>query len=455
VVGLPTDGSVSVAGLPTEQTGTGCSNFESIRLDLLEGLNLVDDCNKECRDRVGCTGFGFQPFDCGGDQAVGKGGCYLWLGDCTIEINHCWNNYVVPEVERKPTPWVLVNSKTGCSNWEDANIADATTEPNAVACGLKCDGRSDCVGWNFQPRDCWEQEKAAWKGACYLWRSHCEQERVGCWDLYQQVGRESIVRAESGDRSLLLLPQVGRPMLTPEPADTSMLCLSLVTPWTDEKKLIAGQFEGGRGIFDCDEYAVYSSEELDLAPGLRSRKIDSDLVCEKGGELGTWLNTDIFLALWAKVLDEGRFTMHAWTAKVDADAVFLPNRLRRLLMRHSEDPQGVYLNNCKLGMQGPLEVFSRNALQALSRGKELCLQHFARLCSGPCKWGEDTFLDQCLSKVLNVTRGFERALLQEERCDPPPGWQACTAPGIAAFHPFKTVQGYRDCLDSANAVDAA
>ncbi|CAK0837354.1 unnamed protein product [Prorocentrum cordatum] len=216
-----------------------------------------------------------------------------------------------------------------------------------------------------------------------------------------------------------------------------------------------GQFEAGRGIFDCDEYAVYSNEELDLAPGLRSRKIDSDLRCEKGGEFGTALNTDIFLALWAKVLDEGRFMLHGWTAKVDPDAVFLPNRLRSLLTRHSESPQGAYLNNCKMGMHGPVEVFSRNALQAFGRGKDHCLQHFTGLCSGPCKWGEDMFLDQCLWKVLNVTREFEWALLQEDHCDPPPGWQACNAPGIAAFHPFKTVKGYQECLGSASAVDAA
>lgn len=315
------------------------------------------------------------------------------------------------------------------------------------------DGDED---WSFaeavahDPRDCCD--RCVGNDGCYAWvwlktTGHCF--------LKGNSPRTSLAKIPNDDAVSGQPSQVGRSMPTTDPGHKSMLCLSLVIPWTDEKELIAGQFESGRGIFDCDEYAVYSNEELDLAPGLRSRKIDSDLKCEYGGEFGTALNTDIFLALWAKVLDEARFLFHGWTAKVDPDAVFLPTRLRSLLTRHSERPQGVYLNNCKMGMHGPLEVFSRNALQAFGRGTEQCLQHFTSLCSGPCKWGEDMFLDQCMSKVLNVTSEFEWALLQEDHCDPPPGWQACNAPGIAAFHPFKTVEGYRDCLDSANAVDAA
>jgi hypothetical protein len=248
------------------------------------------------------------------------------------------------------------------------------------------------------------------------------------------------------------LPSEGSISVT-SPGGASILCLSLVIPWTDERQLVKGQFQAGRSIFACDEYAVYSNQVLDIAPGLRSGKIDSDLVCEKGGEFGTALNTDIFLALWDKVLKEGRFMLHGWTVKVDPDAVFMPNRLRSLLTRHSEGPKGVYLNNCKLGMHGPIEVFSKNAVQALGRGKDHCVEHFIGLCSGPCNWGEDMFLDQCLSKVLNVTREFEWALLQEDHCNPPPGWEACQTPGIAAFHPFKTVAGYHDCWSNANAVD--
>mmetsp|Transcript_31192 Transcript_31192/g.83443 ORF Transcript_31192/g.83443 Transcript_31192/m.83443 type:complete len:647 (-) Transcript_31192:159-2099(-) len=235
----------------------------------------------------------------------------------------------------------------------------------------------------------------------------------------------------------------------------SMFCFALMMPDSYEQNLLKFQHGEGTGIFGCSEYAVYSNSVIEVAEGVKTHVVDSTLKCGKGGEFGTALNTDIFLALWAKVLDEGRFMLHGWTAKVDPDAVFLPNRLRSLLTRHSESPQGAYLNNCKMGMHGPVEVFSRNALQAFGRGKDHCLQHFTGLCSGPCKWGEDMFLDQCLWKVLNVTREFEWALLQEDHCDPPPGWQACNAPGIAAFHPFKTVKGYQECLGSASAVDAA
>jgi len=141
------------------------------------------------------------------------------------------------------------------------------------------------------------------------------------------------------------------------------------------------------------------------------------------------------MKLWKEVFRLRRFRRHDWTVKVDADSVFFPSRLRYALLIHNEAPGGVYLNNCKLGMHGPLEVFSKNAVDAFQSGQQHCETHFNELCSGDCQWGEDMFVDQCLWKVLGVKRVSNSNLLVEDHCEPPVGWQACTDTEKVVFHP--------------------
>lgn len=209
------------------------------------------------------------------------------------------------------------------------------------------------------------------------------------------------------------------------------------------------QFEEGASIFACDAYMVYSSRTIHLAPGLITFPIGSDLKCELGGEFQTALNTGIFLKVWETIINDGRFQFHDWTVKVDPDAVFFPERLRLELIDMKEAENGVYLNNCKYGLHGPLEVFSRNAVRAFARGKDHCADHFNKACSGPCAWGEDMYIDQCLSKVLNVNRTNDYSLLLEDHCDPPDNWDDCKEATTVTFHPFKSADSYRRCLLAA------
>jgi len=109
------------------------------------------------------------------------------------------------------------------------------------------------------------------------------------------------------------------------------------------------------------------------------------------------------------------------------------------------------LNNCRHGLHGPIEVFSRNAVRSWARGSPRCVKHFTKLCSGPCLWGEDMFIDQCLWKVLGVKRQDEFKLLVEDHCDPPEGWADCKNGSMASFHPFKSLSGYKGCVERASA----
>jgi len=187
-----------------------------------------------------------------------------------------------------------------------------------------------------------------------------------------------------------------------------------------------------------------------VVPGILTGVVNSNLTCSKGGEFGTVLNTDIFMAVWREVIKDGLYLQTSWTVKVDPDCVFFPARLRRVLSVHAEAPQGVYLNNCWRGMHGPLEVFSRNAVKAWADGSKRCVRFFTKKCSGTCQWGEDMFVDQCLWKVLKVRRDNVYDVLIEDHCDAPKGWRDCKQSAISAFHPFKSKRDYVRCLVNAD-----
>lgn len=223
-------------------------------------------------------------------------------------------------------------------------------------------------------------------------------------------------------------------------------------PDSYEQTLLFIQHEKGMGLFACDGMAIYSNKLIKVAPGAVTRIVNSDLKCHMGGEFHTAMNTDIFLAVWRKVYSDGQFWAYHWTLKADPDTVFFPSRLYPLLQKYGEmeTPHGIYLNNCKYGLHGPIEIFSRKAVQALQTGAQRCKHAFQTRCGGkPCAWGEDMFIDQCLWKVLDVKREDSFKLLLEDHCDPPKDWDDCKDPTTVAFHPFKKAEKYSECVDNA------
>merc|ERR1719362_2288610 len=141
------------------------------------------------------------------------------------------------------------------------------------------------------------------------------------------------------------------PTWLPAPsAGTSLYCWALMVATSYERGLLAGQYKQHASIFACNEFEVYSNMSVDLVPGLKSKAVTVNLQCKYGGEFKTALNTPIFITVWSQVVEDARYLEHDWTAKVDADAVFIPERLRMLVTGVTEEPTGVYLTNCKLGM---------------------------------------------------------------------------------------------------------
>jgi len=102
-------------------------------------------------------------------------------------------------------------------------------------------------------------------------------------------------------------------------------------------------------------------------------------------------------------------------------------------------PDAMYINNCKFGLHGPIEVLSQRAVTIYVEGLSQC----NNLLVHP--WGEDKFMDRCMLE-LGVTRVNEFGLLNEIACGETP---APCGDADVAFHPFKSVHSYFACWEYA------
>merc|ERR1712071_514131 len=95
-----------------------------------------------------------------------------------------------------------------------------------------------------------------------------------------------------------------------------------------------------------------------------------------------------FYQVWLKVRELGKWEQADWTVKVDADAVFITQRLRSYLSQIKGDsPHGLYLENCnnvEYGFFGHLEVISRTGTQVLTKYLENCHEEFAPCADEGC-----------------------------------------------------------------------
>jgi len=265
---------------------------------------------------------------------------------------------------------------------------------------------------------------------------------VGCARLQRSSAAPST--ADSGPSSSTSLET----MLAYQAArfnPASLFCFSLMLPWGPERKLIQWQLTHEKSIFACNEWAVYSNATLELGGSVSTRVVHTNLECPIGGKWHTRLNTPIFIKLWKQVFQDGQFRLAAWTAKVDPDAVFVASRLRGVVattaLAKAQEGRGMFFDNCeyKQSLHGALEVLSRKALEVYGdESKDKC---DARIMQ------EDVYLRSCLLYKLKVANfQGDWKILAEEYCywD----WKTCQNDHVA-FHPFKTLEAYKECLTSA------
>merc|ERR1712203_934985 len=123
----------------------------------------------------------------------------------------------------------------------------------------------------------------------------------------------------------------------------------------------------------------------------------------KRKKTGTWINSEIFIATWKRIQEEGLWQDKDWTVKVDVDAIFLPSRLRTYVENMEVTPNGMYLENCKyvnFGFFGSLEVLSHNAAATYMANLDDCTSALnykgSEKITGNEPWGEDLFAQRCM-----------------------------------------------------------
>jgi len=221
----------------------------------------------------------------------------------------------------------------------------------------------------------------------------------------------------------------------------------------------------GASLFGCEAYKVYSDVETWLSPGqvntVRVDDVNGDFHFAKRKLTGTWVNSPMFLQIWKAIRTEGLWASHDWTVKTDADAVFLPMRLRTKLTSQKVTSSGIYIENCKyvnFGFFGSLEVVSHDGFSKFLANIEDCSKALnwkgKEKDTGMEAWGEDLFMQRCMD-LHGVDKVAAWDLSTDSMCKAfrPAGqkknakWRPnCALTSTAAMHPFLKPYDYFECL---------
>jgi len=235
------------------------------------------------------------------------------------------------------------------------------------------------------------------------------------------------------------------------PRLSSLFCFAVFRVKTYEMGLIELQLDRGIGIFACDETMLLADAKMSLGT-IRKHGKDVEVRTHTFKQMpvglsqdGSAANTALFMKVWDVVLEFEAYKRHAWTIKVDPDAVLLPDRARQHVLKYAG--QNVYVVNCNKYpdsnnfpmMYGPVEMFSKEAIETY---RELGWHCASELDWS--MWGEDYYLTHCMDHI-HVTRVNDFELVGDNSCT----GAVCSDSMSAAFHPFKDVKTWVDCLDDA------
>jgi len=239
----------------------------------------------------------------------------------------------------------------------------------------------------------------------------------------------------------------------------TLFCFAVVRTVGYEAGLMSALQQRQISIFACEDYAVYSNGGPLWVGSVQAKEIKSGEIkmgnmSQNGTTTTSWLNTKIFLDAWDLVFEDGRWWSHAWTVKVDPDAVFFPHRLQVRLYPYYQagatDGPALYVANCdrswngepyELKIFGSLEVFTRNAV-----GMYKAFGHRCRESLDWHRWGEDFFMQQCMN-MLQVQAINGVSFMADNNCYP----GACGDPTKVAYHAYKDLGSYLACWGQSNA----
>lgn len=214
----------------------------------------------------------------------------------------------------------------------------------------------------------------------------------------------------------------------------STFCFMLLQPYSDDVKLVSEQSRLGKGIFSCDHSAVYSSQQLELPSGLKTRKIYSSQMAEKGGQWNVELNTDVTMALFREVLKDPEWRQARWMIFVDPQCVFSAPKLHRLLARQGLVDTLAFLVSPSVGFPSYFQVMSQSALKTLAEKSRAC--YWQMRYWGDTQYHDSMWLDTCLKQTVNARRVEVSELVGTTK--------GCHHSHVAAW-PMETVDAQRKC----------
>jgi len=212
---------------------------------------------------------------------------------------------------------------------------------------------------------------------------------------------------------------------------TSLFCFCVVMwgnpptkPFWDSEAALANNIKNThRSIMACDEHAFFEGSALGY------------------GDVSSINNIDSFIGAWEKVRQDGRWQQHDWTVKVDADAVFFPDRLR-MHIEALRTPQGsrVYLRNINFKFQflGAIEVLTKQGLQRYFEKSMVCKDKVGH------QGGEDYYMLSCLDGI-GIDHQTDFQLLNDKYA----ATGNCNDGWVVAFHFYKKVSSWNACHDAA------
>jgi hypothetical protein len=232
----------------------------------------------------------------------------------------------------------------------------------------------------------------------------------------------------------------------------ALFCTSIMLWWTYEVGLLKEHLKHKVGIFACTEWAVYSNKTVSLGKEdgktVHSDVMPGSLKCKFGGKAHTALNTPIFRRFWDSLKKNPKSWRNDWIVKADPDTVFFPSRLTEMLKNRWKKAEGspgyaMWLNNCQLGLHGPIEVFSKQAFGLYHKKKNMCDDLTVEYPQ------EDAWLGACFKKMgVGKMDAYNLLLEWQWACNERPSSADNKPPCYAkqvSFHPFKSVKTWFQC----------
>merc|ERR1711920_816926 len=162
---------------------------------------------------------------------------------------------------------------------------------------------------------------------------------------------------------------------------------------------------------------------------------------------GSIKNVDVFMDIWHQVQFASNYSDYDWTVKVDADAVFFPDRLKAHL-EGLRAPKGapIYLENVdyKFKFMGALEILSKEAVDVFLENKDTCRDKLGN------DGGEDFWTKSCLD-ASGVGFMSDYALLKDKYTEyfieSLSDVNHCDDDQPVAFHPHKSDVYWMTCYE--------